>query len=378
MVKQTKFKSSKSLTTIIKSTNVCNLACKYCYVEDGAKGSIMSTAISERLLEETSSINGTKITPLIWHGGEPLMAGLDFFENVAYVQYWLTKTKNKKFSNSIQTNGTLVNHEVIDFCLKHNFGLGFSLDGPLLVHGLTRVGKNGHNSFHDAYKGLMLAVESGMSSGAIVVLNKLNLEHVDAIYDFFKENELGLKINPLIRSGNATKNMDVLGITPMEYANAMVHLFDRYFEDNDFQKHLEPFDLIMGNVSTGLSYGCCTFNNNCQENFVSIGTTGDVYPCGRFDGIPEFYMGNINNQPLSDILDGPVRSRLLGRSSETVEGCIDCDYKKICNSGCLNNGYMREGNFMDRDYYCQGYQKLFKHIKERVDKELSKAQIGGK
>ena len=57
----------------------------------------MSPETSEKILEETSSVNGSKVTPLIWHGGEPLMAGLDFFENVAYIQYWLTKTKNRRF-----------------------------------------------------------------------------------------------------------------------------------------------------------------------------------------------------------------------------------------------------------------------------------------
>ena len=43
----------------------------------------------------------------IWHGGEPLFAGIDFYQKaVEYQRPW--EEKGKKITNSIQTNATLI------------------------------------------------------------------------------------------------------------------------------------------------------------------------------------------------------------------------------------------------------------------------------
>ncbi len=207
----------------------------------------------------------------------------------------------------------------------------------------------------------------------IIVLSKENISSIDSIFDFLKENNIGTKINPLISSGNGRKNYNALGISPRKYSDAMIHLFDRYFEEEDFKNKLEPFDVIMGNVSTDYAYGCCTFSESCQESFVSIGPKGDVYPCGRFDGIKELKLGNVIEDYLGDILRSDLRISLRTKRAEQIESCKSCDYTSICNAGCLSNAYMRDGNVLDKDYYCSGYKRIFSHIKERVKKELSKS-----
>lgn len=364
-------------TVIVKTTSGCNLACSYCYAESSDKpADIISESVLEKTLTELGELNKEEgcTTSLIWHGGEPLLAGLDFFENVAYLQYWLKKEKDLDFDNSIQTNGTLVNSDTIEFCKRHDFGIGFSLDGPRDVHGLTRVDKKGNNSFDRVFRGLNLAREAGLSNGAISILNARSIDRLDEIYDFFKQEDLNLKLNPLINSGDALKHDD-LGITPKQYGEALIHLFNKYVKDDDFRTHIDPLDNMMGNVTFEDNSGACTFSENCQRNFISLNPSGDFYPCGRFDGFEDLRFGNIKSQSLAEILNSPVRQGLLERSVERIPGCGKCDYNELCKGGCLSNAYNEDQNILSKDHYCGSYKMIFQHLDKFIEKELEKAEI---
>lgn len=376
----------KPLIVIAKVTDRCNLGCRYCYAASSQEEKdlpIMDSSTVENMLEKIGNYNQSlsnscfnPLTRVIWHGGEPLEAGLDFYENVVWMQYWLRKNKGFRYQNSIQTNGVLVDEKIINFCKRHKFALGFSLDGSEEAHNQARPYKDGSDSFRDVLRGMRLASQAKIGGrGAIVVINKKTLPHIDEIYEFFKRENFSLRINPLIRAGRAMGNIDDLGITPREYSDAMIHLFDRYIDDEGYRGTIDPFDTIMGNVSTNENYGLCTFSPNCQDSFISVNARGEVYPCGRFDGVNVFRFGNINTDRFEEIVDHPVRRRLQQRGPKTVEACQECDYKEVCNSGCLNNAYMDRGNIMDSDYYCPAYRRIFKHIIERVDRELDLAEV---
>lgn len=362
-------------TLIVKVTNGCNLGCKYCYAMSSPEQTkTISEHTLEKVLSEWSEIEPKRTKGIIWHGGEPLMPGMDFYERASWLQYWLNKKNGVRFDNSIQTNGSLVTEETISFCKNRNFSLGFSLDGPGEIHDITRPKADGTKSFEACFNGLRLAKRAGLSNGAIVVLNSRNIDHIEQIYNFFKEEGLSMKVNPLINAGNVLFNTG-LEITPKQYSEALISLFNRYVTDYDFKGRIDPLDTIMGNFSTGLAFGCCTFGENCQRNFMSISPQGEIYPCGRFDGVESLSFGNIHEKSLLEILNSPIRKDLLTRASSKISGCRDCEHQKICNSGCLNNAYNQEGDFLSRDSYCGAYKRIFQHIKKWTKKELKKAEI---
>ena len=364
-----------SITAIVKPTHDCNLSCSYCYVEEGAEKGKMSSTTLEKMIEQLGKVNHGRRSSIIWHGGEPLKMPREFYEYARYVEYWVSKKEDTKFDNSVQSNGTLLTEEWADFLRESHFSIGFSLDGPEKINNLTRKYPNGKGAYNEIVRGIKTGIKYGIGGGFIVVLNKNNITHLDEIYNFVKEMGVGAKINPLIHSGKGFKNLDNLAITPKEYGNAMKFLFDKYFYDKDFERGLDPFDVLIGNVSVGNPEGCCSFSKSCQENFISVGPLGDVYPCGRFDGVKNFWMGNVNNVELSDSIKGEVRKNLLKRKLERMSECSPCEHNKICNGGCMSNGYMRNGDFMDKDYYCAGYKSLFNHIGKAIDKELAKAEV---
>jgi len=211
-----------------------------------------------------------------------------------------------------------------------------------------------------------------VGGGAIVVLNRLNISHLQEIYDFAQQEGINLKLNPLIKSGKASDNYQDLGIGPEEYGNALVELFDQWFHDNSSVK-LDPFEDLMGNLLTGRPWGC-NYSTSCQYSFISVGPQGDIYPCGRFDGVTDFKLGNINENDLQNVLLSAKRVSLQERASR-IEQCHPCEYVKICNSGCMHNAYMKDGNIDSRDYYCASYKILFAHINQKMKVELSKAEV---
>ena len=127
------------LTAIVKPTHDCNLRCEYCYIEENAERGRMSSKTLLNTLDQVSEASGDEEAHFIWHGGEPLLMGLEFFKEIATLSDKLRK-KGKEISNSIQTNGTLVTEELLDFIeAKKDFYLGFSLDGSQEINDKTRV-----------------------------------------------------------------------------------------------------------------------------------------------------------------------------------------------------------------------------------------------
>jgi uncharacterized protein len=357
---------------IVKVTNACNLACKYCYAGDAGSG-VMSTPVLERLIESFAQLK--QPVSFIWHGGEPLSAKLSFYEYAMYLQYWHSKRSGFHFRNNIQTNGTLVTNEVVDFCKRHDTRLGFSLDGPAEFHDDMRPFTNGTGSFSSVYSGMKLARENGVGGGgAIIVLNARTIPHLPEIYKFFASEGLNMKVNPLICAGHAKSHFAGLGITPAHYAEAMKALFDRYVSDCP-RIAIEPFDSLIGNVAFDENKGICLFSENCQEGFICVTQNGDVYPCGRFDGSANWKYGNIMVANLDRILESPARNILLKRNAQANSVCKKCRFIKSCYGGCMNNGFTRRGNPMDRDFYCAGYKELFSYIESFVREQTKQATL---
>ncbi|MBM3199369.1 radical SAM protein [Candidatus Woesearchaeota archaeon] len=362
--------NQRGLGIISKVTESCNLACKYCYAEhDNKIKSIMSDETLENTITKCYEFSGERKDPhFIWHGGEPLLGGLEFFKNVIKIQ---DKFKPHKISNVIQTNATLINDEILDFFIQNNIHVGTSIDGPEEIHNLTRIYWGSTGAFKDVMGGVEKMRKKGMDIGAIVVLNKKNVNHISEIYEFFKRENIGFKANPLIKCGRAIKNYEDLSITPKEYGKALIKLFDLWYNDFDNMNFsCDTVEELLGNITTAHPRGC-DFSEGCQGSYISVSPNGEVYPCGRFGSdTPDYCLGNINKNSLDDIFEEKTKKKLLERTADAIEGCRPCEYKQICNGGCMHNAYMKNGNIMDKDFYCAGYKMVLNHIKSVVKKDL--------
>ena len=121
----------------------CNMHCDYCYYLDKGQYSgherqtRMSYAILEKLIRETIHSNQGPIVSFVWHGGEPTIAGLDFYKKVVELEQKYLPSGWQVWNN-LQTNGFMMNDLWCDFLKENHFDVGVSFDGSARVHDRRR------------------------------------------------------------------------------------------------------------------------------------------------------------------------------------------------------------------------------------------------
>ena len=69
---------------------VCNLGCSYCYYQDKLRfydeHAALTLELLEKVIKEYVEINDAEQIVFDWHGGEPLLLGLDYFKKIVEIQ----------------------------------------------------------------------------------------------------------------------------------------------------------------------------------------------------------------------------------------------------------------------------------------------------
>ena len=137
-----------NFTAIVEPTHGCNLECKYCYLNKNAESGRMDVkTLKNSIVGVSEFIGKCKTIDFLWHGGEPLLGGIDFFKKVIIIQKEMGE--DYTFENTIQTNGTLITEEIADFFRDYKFNVGLSLDGPEEINNRTRSYSKGSHSKHN-------------------------------------------------------------------------------------------------------------------------------------------------------------------------------------------------------------------------------------
>jgi len=169
-----------------------------------------------------------------------------------------------------------------------------------------------------------------------------------------------------VYAGRLTQNKE-LTISTEAYGKALRALFDMWYYDPEYKIDIQPLYQIIGNLISGEPKEC-TFLKSCQDKFISIASDGSVYPCGRFDGIRELVMGDINKDSIEDIFESPIRKKLINRVN-IIKECDPCKHKKICHGGCMDNAY-NTGDIMKKDSYCATYSFMFEYISKAIKNQI--------
>ncbi|MCJ7595992.1 MAG: radical SAM protein, partial [Desulfobacterales bacterium] len=152
-------KASRGFQVFAKPAGpVCNLRCHYCYYLEKehlypmGESFRMPDDILEKYIIQHIEASPDEVIRFSWHGGEPTVLGLDYFQRIVALQR-RHQPSHRHITNGIQTNGTLLDEDWCRFLGSEGFAVGLSLDGPRELHNLCRVTRDGKPSYGKTIRG---------------------------------------------------------------------------------------------------------------------------------------------------------------------------------------------------------------------------------
>ena len=377
----------------------CNLACTYCYYkgtlgrressQNGMGTDTPSTPhptskMRESLLEEfiRQYIEAQTVAEVMftWHGGEPLMLSVPFFEKVLKLQR--RYANGRKIANCIQTNGTLLTDEWCRFFVDNNFLVGISIDGTREQHDAYRQNHAGKPSFDRVMQGVELLNHYGVEWNALATIHAANVGEPRRFYEFFRSiGYYFLQFTPIVEriSHNAEPSFQTFlpgtteggelipcSVTPESWGNFLCEVFDMWFQHDVGAIFVQLFEATLANW-VGVQPGLCSMGTTCGNASV-IEADGTVYACDHF-AFPEFRLGNIRQEAIASMAYGERLRHFARQKTEALTPqCRKCPYLFACHGECPRNRFVRDvhGNF-GHNYLCAGYYRFFKHVTPAMD-----------
>lgn len=349
------FSPSTSINLIVKTAgNACNINCMYCFEKDKhVSNKFISCDTLEKMIEKVS---GT--CTVVFHGGEPLIVGKDYFEG-------LLNTVEKYYPQKItairvQTNGTLLTEDWIQLIFhkyKHlNIEIAISLDGTFEMNRL-RVDNNNLNTFDDIIHAFNLLDKHGIKAGMLSVISKNSLKYSKEYIELIDSisNIKFVKINALFNIENNQLTGD--SITPSEYAKFIIETSEWYIKSNLYKRlPIEPFLSILQRINNKKSKYCNYSARKCF-NYLSVYPDGSIGPCDCFS-VNDFNI-ELNTGSLDEAVLSTVNSEKCSVLNKLLEECSDCSIKDFCLSGCLSQRYYFNNNFELKADFCNSKHLLY-------------------
>jgi uncharacterized protein len=361
---------------------ICNLNCTYCYYLEKQKlyPATSKFKMSDRLLEKfISEYIATIQAPVVsfaWQGGEPSLAGLEFFRKV--IQFQKKYAGRKKVENVFQTNGTNMNEEWCHFFRDNNFLIGLSIDGPEEIHNCFRKYKTGNPSFGDVMKGLNLLVKYNIPFNTLTVVQKHNSQYPLDVYHFLKSiGSNYLQFIPVVEriakdpiNGNSFLvspgyNGEAMvtdwSVLPADYGNFLIGIFDQWVRNDVGSVFIQQFDAALANW-VGVHPGVCVYNDRCGDALI-LEHNGDVYSCDHFV-FAEYLLGNLNCDPLIGMVTSEKQKKFgASKTNGLPSYCLNCEYRFACHGECPKYRFCftPDGEY-GLSYLCPSYKMFFRHI----------------
>jgi len=359
---------TQPFTLLIKpSGSECNIDCRYCFYKDrpsefGHSKQRMSAEVLEKLVGDYMRL-GFEVSGFAWQGGEPTLMGVDFFRRAVELQKKYG-SPGQQVSNTLQTNGVLLDDEWCRFFRDNKFLLGISIDGPKEFHDRYRLDHSGKGTFDRVIGGIKTCRKHEVQFSALVLLNNNNVEQPESLFEFCIENELTyLQFIPCVETDRATGRPAEFSITPRQYGDFLCRLFDLWYDYGTEKMNIREFDSLITHYVMG-SHTICTYSKQCA-GFVVIEHTGDAFCC-EFFVEQQWRLGNILETPLEK-LAGDSTKRTFARDKEKLcNKCLVCRHLDICRGGCMKDRIRRnEQGGEQESYFCESYRQFFDYTVPR-------------
>lgn len=369
--------------------SLCNLRCRYCYYLDkadiyGGKEPRMTYEMLETFIREYIAANDVPEVLFNWHGGEPLLMGLDFYRKA--IQLQKKYASGKRIRNALQTNATLVTAEWAAFFRENGFLIGVSLDGPKDVHDCYRAGKGGGSTSERVVKGIAELYKAGVDYNIMATVNRKSEGRGLEIYQFLKgAGTRFIQFMPVLEhvKGGRIVSPDEEGsqIAPWSvsaegFGRFLCDIFDYWVRHDVGSVFINQFDSTLA-MWCGEQPGTCTFAQTCGGNSV-IEHNGDLYPCDHFV-YEDYRIGNVLETDLRTLMASEKQIRFgIDKRNGLPKKCVTCRWYFACHGECPKHRFNRtDSGEPGLNALCDGYNMFFSHVApymERMKQLLSEGR----
>jgi uncharacterized protein len=297
-----------------------------------------------------------------FHGGEPLLAGADFYRQVLPMLAGELAGLTPEFA--MQTNLWRMTPEIASVLAEYHVPIGSSIDGPEEITDSQR----GDGYYGKTMAGYETALAAGLQVRFICTFTNKSVKHREEIFQFFKEKGFVLKLHPALPSIKS-ENPKEWALEPEEYGELLVYLLDKSLENLGKVEVMNINDLCRCVFTRRGSV--CTYVD-CMGSTFAIGPDGSIYPCYRFIGMPEWVMGHVRDKPdLEELMASEPGKRMTAFAKYVDTACRDCSHITYCRGGCPYNAIAPSGGSLDGvDPHCAAYKRIFDELSERLNNEM--------
>ncbi|MBU9738980.1 thioether cross-link-forming SCIFF peptide maturase [Diplocloster agilis] len=351
----------KKRPTVVKAlclhiAHDCNLACKYCFAEEGeyhGRRELMSYETGRQALDFLIANSGNRRNLEVdFFGGEPLMNWQVVKDLVAYGREQ-EKLHDKKFRFTLTTNGVLLDDEVMEFANREMSNVVLSIDGRKEIHDRMRPSRNGKGSYDLIVPKFQKLAESRKQTN-YYVRGTFTRNNLDFSEDVLHLADLGfqqISVEPVVAAPDepyAIRMEDVPAICE-EYDKLAAEMVKRKKEGRDFNFFHFMIDLTGGPCVAKRLSGC-----GSGTEYLAVTPWGDLYPCHQFVGMEQFLMGNVYD----GVKNTELRDEFKCCNVYAKEKCRKCFAKFYCSGGCAANSYQFHGTINDAyDIGCELQRK---------------------
>ena len=355
----------KPFSLLIKPVSAdCNLACPYCFyrrVEKIYPGRhLMSDEVLEAVIKQFLALRLPQ-SIFSWQGGEPTLAGLDFYRKVIRLEEKFGRG-GQVVGNALQTNAILIDREWAHFLAQYHFLVGVSLDGPQEIHDKFRRSAGGQGSYQRVMAAISHLKRDNVAFNILTLVTSANEHRAREVYRFLREKGFDfLQFIPCVEKDPTTGGPAPFSVTPQGYGEFLCELFDEWVKDGYPCVSIRLFDSLLEYYLSG-RMPLCVLGPSC-EGYVLIEANGDVYPCDFFVE-KKWRLGNILEEDLLGIFNSPRHQGFSRMKAAGLTECEGCEWLSMCYGGCLKDRERCDEALKVKSPLCPAYRKFFQHSQE--------------
>ena len=374
-------KSTPLEIVMIQPSPFCNIDCKYCYLPNRSDTSRVDLSLVEGLIEKIASSGlFPREFSMVWHAGEPLVLGVEFFKE-AFQRVSKILPQGVTAVHHIQTNGMLISRPFCELFKNESVRVSLSIDGPAFLHDQNRKTRGGSGTHAAAMRGLALLREYGLDPPIIAVLTNDSLVQAEAIYGFFRENKItsfGFNIDELEGHNTTSSFIGAVDATYEAFVTRILELCDRDENLLGYREFRNVFDLpgiVLGRRVRG----------NSESNplsIISMDVSGRIFTFSpelvdlKSPHGADYSIGHVDNIDFTKLFAEPA---FLGHHQEIQAGIRACQgacrYFDRCGGGAPVNKLYENGSFNSTEtIFCRFTRQL---TIDAVDRFVANKIIAG-